>query len=61
MARYEVILLKRAERDIRAILAYLSQYYESTPENFHILLLEKLSILEETPGIHEKYRDNPIY
>ena len=58
---YAIKVLDKADKDFDEIMAYLSQFYPSTPSKFARALDEKLSLLGENPYMYEVYFDHPMF
>ena len=58
---YTIKYLPLTVTDLECILAYLSQYYESTVTDFLVLLKEKTSRLKDYPYSCQEYEDDPDY
>jgi plasmid stabilization system protein ParE len=59
--KYRVSFLEFADRDIDVIEAYLSQFYESTVQNFFTELKKKVLMLEGMPYMYPAYERDPFF
>lgn len=59
--KYLIRYFDEAASDKSEIKKYLSQYYESTVENFFHLLKKKISRLKDFPYSCPVYEDDPDY
>ena len=59
--KYRIKYLPDTVADRAEILAYLSQYYESTVRNFFTALKEKTARLKDFPYSCPAYEDDPDY
>jgi plasmid stabilization system protein ParE len=58
---FRVAFMVEAENDLDAIEYYLSQYYESTVDNFLALLEAKVLMLKDTPYMCQAYENDPFF
>jgi plasmid stabilization system protein ParE len=59
--RYTVVYKDDAYDDIENIVAYLQQYYPSTPARFLAALEERVRAIKYMPYMYPVYEDNPAY
>jgi plasmid stabilization system protein ParE len=58
---YAIAYEDSALDDIGNILAYLSQYYPSTPRKFRVALSDRIRAIRDMPYMYPVYEDNPAF